>query len=126
MTGPIWRCSAAVSVAAVSARQASAAGPSGKRVPKSFRLALIPIIFSMCVAFVVVHRGQPFAAKELAFIYLVIFVVLFVAGAGRYSLDNIIATLLHKENVANNIKVENKTTPHPQGSEHLTGDAPRQ
>ena len=89
------------------------------------RLALIPIIFSMCVAFVVVHRGQPFAAKELAFIYLVIFVVLFVAGAGRYSLDNIIATLLHKENVANNIKVENKTTPHPQGSEHLTGDVPR-
>lgn len=91
-----------------------------------YRLALIPMIFSMCVAFVVVHRGQPFAAKELAFIYLVVFVVLFVMGAGRYSLDNVIATLLHKENVANNIKVENTTTPHLQGSERPAGDAPRQ
>ena len=90
-----------------------------------YRLALIPIIFSMCVAFLVVHRGQPFAAKELAFIYLVVFVVLFVMGAGRYSLDNVIATLLHRENVAKSIKVENVTTPHPQDSEHLTGDAPR-
>ena len=90
-----------------------------------YRLALIPMIFSMCVAFLFVHRGQPFAAKELAFIYLVVFVVLFVMGAGRYSLDNVIATLLHKENVANNIKVENTTTPHQQDSEHLTDDAPR-
>ena len=91
-----------------------------------YRLALIPMIFSMCVAFVVVHRGQPFAAKELAFIYLVVFVVLFAMGAGKYSLDNIIATLLHRENVANNVKIENATTPRPQGSEHPTGDAPRQ
>ena len=90
-----------------------------------YRLALIPMIFSMCVAFLLVHRGQPFAAKELAFIYLVVFVVLFVMGAGRYSLDNVIATLLHKENVANNIKVENTTTPHQQDSERPTGDAPR-
>ena len=90
-----------------------------------YRLALIPIIFSMCVAFVVVHRGQPFVGKELAFIYLVIFVLLFVMGAGRYSLDNIIATLLHKENVANNIKVENVTTPRLQDSEHPAGDVPR-
>ena len=89
-----------------------------------YRLALIPMIFSMCVAFLLVHRGQPFVAKELAFIYLVIFVVLFVMGAGRYSLDNVIATLLHKENVANNIKVENVTTPHPQDSEHPADDAP--
>ena len=43
-----------------------------------YRLALIPMIFSMCVAFVVVHRGQPFAAKELAFIYLVVFVAGFL------------------------------------------------
>jgi putative oxidoreductase len=91
-----------------------------------YRLALIPMIFSMCVAFVVVHRGQPFAAKELAFIYLVVFVVLFAMGAGKYSLDNIIATLLHRENVANSIKAGDATTPHPQGSEHPAGDAPRQ
>lgn len=91
-----------------------------------YRLALIPMIFSMCVAFVVVHRGQPFAAKELAFIYLVVFVVLFAMGTGKYSLDNIIATLLHRENVANSIKVGDATTPHPRDNEHPAGDAPRQ
>ena len=91
-----------------------------------YRLALIPMIFSMCVAFLLVHRGQPFAAKELAFIYLVVFVVLFVMGAGRFSLDNVIATLLHKENVANNIKVGDAITPYPRDNEHPTGDAPRQ
>ena len=89
-----------------------------------YRLALIPMIFSMCVAFVVVHRGQPFAAKELAFIYLVVFVVLFAMGAGKYSLDNIIATLLHRENVANSIKVGDATTPHLRDNEHPAGDAP--
>ena len=89
-----------------------------------FRIALIPMIFSMCVAFLVVHHGQPFAAKELAFIYLVVFVVLFVMGAGRYSLDNVIATLLHKERAAISINVGDATTPHLQGSEHLSGDAP--
>ena len=80
-----------------------------------YRLALIPMIFSMCVAFVVVHRGQPFAAKELAFIYLV---------AGKYSLDNIIATLLHRENVANSIKEGDATTSHLRDNEHPAGDAP--
>ena len=89
-----------------------------------YRLALIPMIFSMCVAFVVVHSGQPFAAKELAFIYLVVFVVLFAMGAGKYSLDNIIATLLHRENVANSIKVGDATTSHPRDNEHPAGDAP--
>lgn len=91
-----------------------------------YRLALIPMIFSMCVAFVVVHRGQSFAAKELAFIYLVVFVVLFAMGAGKYSLDNIIATLLHRENVANSIKVGDAITPHPRDNEHPAGDVPRQ
>lgn len=90
-----------------------------------FRLALIPMIFSMCVAFLVVHHGQPFAAKELAFIYLVVFIVLFVMGAGRYSLDNVIATRLHKERAAISLKVEDTTTPHLQGSERLSDGAPR-
>ena len=35
-----------------------------------YRLALIPMIFTMCVAFFAVHGGDPFAARELALAYL--------------------------------------------------------
>ena len=36
-----------------------------------YRLAMIPMIFTMIVAFFVVHANDVFAVKELAFIYLV-------------------------------------------------------
>ncbi len=65
-----------------------------------YRLALIPIIFSMAVAFFVVHHGQPLVAKELALIYLVVFAVLYFMGAGAYSLDNIIAKRLDEARLA--------------------------
>ena len=65
-----------------------------------YRLALVPIIFSMAIALFVVHRGQEFAAKELALIYLVVFVLLFCMGAGSYSLDNIIAKRLNNARLA--------------------------
>lgn len=51
------------------------------------RLALIPMIFTMIVAYFVVHGNDAFATKELAFIYLSVFTMLFLVGAGRYSLD---------------------------------------
>ena len=65
-----------------------------------YRLALIPIIFAMGVALFVVHHGQVFAAKELALIYFVVFVLLFWMGAGAYSLDNIIAKRLDESRLA--------------------------
>lgn len=54
------------------------------------RPALIPLIFTMFTAFFLVHRSDPFANKELALLYLVGFVVLFITGPGRISLDAII------------------------------------
>jgi putative oxidoreductase len=53
------------------------------------RLAAIPLIINMAVAGFLAHAGDPFAKKELALIYLVIFVVLFIVGAGKYSLDRV-------------------------------------
>lgn len=53
----------------------------------AYRLVLLPMIFTMGVAFFVVHGADPFAVKELAFVYLAVFVVMYVAGAGRYSVD---------------------------------------
>ncbi len=67
-----------------------------------YRLALIPPIFAMAVALFVVHNGDMFAMKELSLIYLVIFVLLYIMGAGGYSLDDIIAQHLHSDRMADN------------------------
>ena len=59
-----------------------------------YRLALIPMIFTMCIAFFSVHKGDPFAVRELAMLYLAAFVLLWIAGPGRYAVDNLIARRL--------------------------------
>ncbi len=51
------------------------------------RIVLLPMIFTMCTAFFIVHGPDAFAVKELSFIYLVVFVVLYITGPGRYSFD---------------------------------------
>lgn len=59
-----------------------------------YRLALIPMIFTMCVALFVVHGNDPFAVKELAAIYLSVFVLMYISGPGNYALDRLIADRL--------------------------------
>ena len=59
-----------------------------------YRLALIPMIFTMIVAFFVVHANDVFAVKELAFIYLVVFILMYIAGPGKFSIDHIIGNEL--------------------------------
>ncbi len=54
-----------------------------------FRLSLVPIIFSMCVAFVAIHHAS-IGQGELAFIYLAVFCLLFVTGPGRFSIDYLV------------------------------------
>lgn len=51
------------------------------------RLALIPMIFTMLMAFFVVHNGSFAEGGELAFVYLVGFVTLWITGSGTYSAD---------------------------------------
>ena len=50
------------------------------------RLILIPMIISMGVAFFDVHDAL-LPGGELALIYLVIFIILYFTGPGRYSID---------------------------------------
>lgn len=61
-----------------------------------YRLALVPMIFSMGVALFVVHTNDPFAVKELALIYLSVFVLMFISGPGNYALDHLIAERIRK------------------------------
>lgn len=56
-----------------------------------YRLALLPMIFTMGMAFFVIHGADPFAAKELAFMYLAVYVLMYAAGPGKFSLDNLIS-----------------------------------
>lgn len=62
-----------------------------------YRLALIPMTFTMATAMFVIHGHDSFAIKELPFIYLAVFIIMYIAGAGRYSLDRFIALALEKE-----------------------------
>lgn len=54
------------------------------------RIVLIPMIITMCIAFFVVHGADAFAVKELSFIYLIAFVILYITGPGQYSFDALI------------------------------------
>ena len=62
-----------------------------------YRLAMIPMIFTMGMAFFVIHGNDPFAVKELAFIYLVVFVLMYITGPGKFSIDHVISSALKKQ-----------------------------
>jgi len=51
------------------------------------RLALIPLIITMGVAFFIVHAADDFKTKELAFVFLGVFLTLFFTGPGKVSFD---------------------------------------
>lgn len=52
------------------------------------KLAAIPLFITMFVAFFIVHADDPFQRKELALFFLIVYVVLFFTGSGKYSLDH--------------------------------------
>jgi putative oxidoreductase len=51
------------------------------------RLAAFFLVVTMAVACFIVNEGKLAGKAELAFIYLAAYVVLLLAGAGRYSVD---------------------------------------
>ena len=62
-----------------------------------YRLAMIPMIFTMCVAFFIVHADDPFAVKELAFVYLVVCVLMYIVGPGKFAVDRWISKSLFRK-----------------------------
>lgn len=51
------------------------------------RVSSFFLAVTMTVAAFVIHGPDPFAKKELAILYLVVYVVILLTGPGRYSLD---------------------------------------
>lgn len=60
------------------------------------RITVIPLIISMAVAFFDVHDAT-FPSGELSFIYLVLLVILYFTGPGRYSVDYLIDMRFKKD-----------------------------
>ena len=56
-----------------------------------YRLAMIPMIFTMAMAFFVIHSQDAFAVRELALVYLVVFVLMYIAGPGKFAVDRYFA-----------------------------------
>lgn len=54
------------------------------------RFAAIPLLITMLVAVLVVHVADPFARQELPLLYASIYLVILIAGPGKFSIDNMI------------------------------------
>jgi len=51
------------------------------------RLATIPLMITMLVAFFVVHVSDSYATKELSLVYFFFYLTLLILGSGKFSLD---------------------------------------
>ena len=51
------------------------------------RLAVIPLIITMFVAVFIIHAEDPFVKQEMGLHYILIYVMLLLTGAGKYSID---------------------------------------
>lgn len=54
------------------------------------RIAVGFLMFTMIVAGFFVHGADPFEKREMSFLYLAIYVLIMVLGAGRFSIDGMI------------------------------------
>lgn len=62
------------------------------------RIMTIPMIIAMSVAFFDVHDAM-MPEGELALIYFIMFIILFLVGPGRYSIDYLIDKKVTKEDI---------------------------
>jgi len=51
------------------------------------KTAAIPIAITMAVAALIVHTDDGFGRQELPLLYLAGYILLFLTGSGKYSLD---------------------------------------
>jgi len=63
------------------------------------RITVLPMIASMAVAFFDIHDGM-FPDGELSLIYLIVFLIIYITGPGRYSIDYLIDMKFKKDKEA--------------------------
>ena len=55
------------------------------------RFACIPLVIAMSVALCKAHNCEIFGDGQTAFIYLISFIAVFIAGPGKYSMDTFLS-----------------------------------
>lgn len=63
-----------------------------------YRLVMIPMMITLGITFFVIHNGSITLGGELAFIYLTIFIILYVTGPGKFSIDYFISQSIAHNN----------------------------
>jgi putative oxidoreductase len=53
------------------------------------RLAVLPVIFSMIIVIFCALKAQSFQEKQLPFVFLIMGVIIFIMGSGRFSADRL-------------------------------------
>ena len=53
------------------------------------RLSIIPIFITMTIAYFLAHATDPFQAKTLPFVYMILCIVIFILGSGKFSVDTL-------------------------------------
>jgi len=61
------------------------------------RFAAITLIINMSTAVIFAHAADPFSGKEMALLYLTVSVTILSAGAGKFSLDNLLYNKIRDE-----------------------------
>ena len=60
------------------------------------RLAAIPLMITLAVAALIVHMPDGFGRQELPLLYLTGYILLFLTGSGKYSLDHYFLSKMEK------------------------------
>lgn len=72
------------------------------------RLAVVPLITTMLVAALFIHAADPFAKQEPSLQYLLVYVILLLAGSGKYSIDYLLQG--KRSAITSTVKLVKKTS----------------
>jgi putative oxidoreductase len=82
------------------------------------RLAVIPIFITMVVAYFIAHEKDTFDVKQLAFVHMLLSIVIFILGSGRFSVDHIIFNNRTTRNDPNRHIEGSRRSPRPASDTH--------
>lgn len=54
------------------------------------RITVIPIFITMYVAYFYAHTNDPFLQKQIVFVHLILAVIIFITGSGKFSVDRLL------------------------------------
>lgn len=68
------------------------------------RFAVIPLTITMLAALFLIHAADPLSVKEPAMQYLLVYIVLLLAGSGKYSIDYLLERKTRRTSYSNQLQ----------------------